>query len=353
MCGDNHRVVDPVDAVDHDRRQMWKQNPATALTSHSPESTTPSQPASRKVRQNHLPRPTTDVLGHERVETTWSIALHRLRAESPTTVALLEASAFLAPVDIPFTLFTDHPTLLDEPLQATARAGPDAISDSVSTAVGYSLVRRNSDGFQLHRLVQAVIRHQMTTETHHAVAERMVAVLAAAYPGDPNDPGCWSDYARLAPHVLAIGPLGDHHPDFRRLTLATVEYLNVRGTSQESRRIAQDVFQRWTHILGGDHPDTLAAAANLSAVLAWVDEHDHLLTLSQDTLERSQRILGPDHPVTLRVATEVIFVRAWFGDGEQASALGEDALRRSVRALGPDHPITLRLAANHAFALAP
>ena len=88
-------------------------------------------------------------------------------------------------------------------------------------------------------------------------------------------------------------------------------------------------------------------------MLAWVDEHDHLLTLSQDTLERSQRILGPDHPVTLRVATEVIFVRAWFGDGEQASALGEDALRRSVRALGPDHPITLRLAANHAFALAP
>ena len=33
---------------------MREQNPATALTSHNPESTTPSRPASRKVRQNHL-----------------------------------------------------------------------------------------------------------------------------------------------------------------------------------------------------------------------------------------------------------------------------------------------------------
>jgi len=65
--GDHHRAVDVVDPVDHYRRQMRKQNPATALTSHSPESTTTlSRPAlrpldaaasaSRKVSQNHLPR---------------------------------------------------------------------------------------------------------------------------------------------------------------------------------------------------------------------------------------------------------------------------------------------------------
>ena len=61
--GDHHRAVDVVDPVDHYRRQMRKQNPATALTSHSPESTTTlSRPAlrpldaaasaSRKVSQN-------------------------------------------------------------------------------------------------------------------------------------------------------------------------------------------------------------------------------------------------------------------------------------------------------------
>jgi len=28
MRGDNHRVIDPVDAIDHHGRQMRKQNPA-------------------------------------------------------------------------------------------------------------------------------------------------------------------------------------------------------------------------------------------------------------------------------------------------------------------------------------
>ena len=62
--GDHYRAVDLVDPVDHHRRQIRKQNPATALPNHSPENTTLSRPAlplntatsaSRKVSQNHLP----------------------------------------------------------------------------------------------------------------------------------------------------------------------------------------------------------------------------------------------------------------------------------------------------------
>jgi len=43
MRGDHHRSVDAVDVVDHHRRQMREQNPATALTTHNPESTTTSR----------------------------------------------------------------------------------------------------------------------------------------------------------------------------------------------------------------------------------------------------------------------------------------------------------------------
>jgi hypothetical protein len=60
--GDHHRAVDLVDPVDHHRRQLGKQNPATALTSHNPrEHHTPptdgapvnsAASASRKVGQN-------------------------------------------------------------------------------------------------------------------------------------------------------------------------------------------------------------------------------------------------------------------------------------------------------------
>jgi len=49
MRGDHHRAIHPVDPVNHHRRQMRKQNPAVALTSHNPESTTPTRLASRNL----------------------------------------------------------------------------------------------------------------------------------------------------------------------------------------------------------------------------------------------------------------------------------------------------------------
>jgi hypothetical protein len=100
-----------------------------------------------------------EVIGYRgRLDTTWAMSLERLRDQDPAAVQLLELTAFLAPEPIPLTLFTGHPELLDEPLRGIA-ADPDVLADTVGALVGYSLARRSADGFQLHRLVAAVIRH--------------------------------------------------------------------------------------------------------------------------------------------------------------------------------------------------
>lgn len=293
-----------------------------------------------------------DVLGyHGRVDTTWSLALQHLNAEAPAAVALLQVAAFLAAEPIPFSMFADHPNQLQEPLRGTAAAGLDAVADIVGIVVGYSLVHRYHDSFQLHRLVQNVIRDQLPADTKRAVVDQVVALLAATDPGDPNDPGSWPAYATLAPHVLVAGGLGDHRAGARRLMLAIVEYLNARGDTRASRRIGEELFHRWTKVLGADHPDTITVAANLTSALTWLAQHDQARTLSHDILTRSKKVLGADHPVTLRVATNLTFALAWIGKSDQACALGQDALQRAQSALGPDHGITLRLAANLTFAL--
>jgi hypothetical protein len=153
-----------------------------------------------------------EVVGyHGRIDTAWALSLERLRGEDPAAVQLLEMAAFLAPETIPLALVSQHADLLEEPLRATA-ADPDAIADTLGALVGYSLARRRAGGFQLHRLVQAVIRHRLPPDRQQATAERVVALLAAASPGDPEDPANWAAYAELAPHVLATAPLGDDHP---------------------------------------------------------------------------------------------------------------------------------------------
>jgi hypothetical protein len=43
MRGDHQRCVDAVDVVDHHRRQMREQNPATTLTSHNPRAPRPAR----------------------------------------------------------------------------------------------------------------------------------------------------------------------------------------------------------------------------------------------------------------------------------------------------------------------
>jgi TIR domain-containing protein/tetratricopeptide repeat protein len=275
-----------------------------------------------------------------RLDTAWALSLERLRAEDPAGVQLLELAAFLAPEPIPLSLFGDHAAPLDEPLRATA-ADPDALADTVGALVGYSLARRHADGFQVHRLLQGVIRDQLPPDRQQATAERVVALLAAASPGDPDDPVAWAGYAVLAPHVLATGPLGDHSPAGRRLVLDTIRYLQAKGDSHASRAVAEPLLDRWRSILGLDHPDTLAAASMLTVALFGLGKTDPARTLGEDTLQRCRRVLGRDHPTTLWAAAALTLALAQLGEAEPARALAQDTLQRCRRVLGRDHPTTL------------
>jgi hypothetical protein len=193
--------------------------------------------------------------------------------------------------------------------------------------------------------VQAVIRQQLLPDRQQATAQRVVALLAAASPGDPDNPASWPAYAQLAPHVLATGPLGNHSSASRRLVLDTIRYLQAHGDSSGSRAVCEQLFDRWRSILGPDHPDTVTAASTLIVALIAVGEAEPARALGEDTLQRCRRVLGPDHPTTLWVAGGLTLALNPLGEAEPARALGEDTLQRCRRVLGPDHPLTLYLTA--------
>jgi hypothetical protein len=80
----------------------------------------------------------------------------------------MRISAFLAPEPIPFGLFTSRPGVLGEFDGGVETE--DLVGDAVGEAVRFSLIRRLADGFQVHRLVQAVIRKRLTPGEHEAVS---------------------------------------------------------------------------------------------------------------------------------------------------------------------------------------
>ncbi|SET99150.1 FxSxx-COOH system tetratricopeptide repeat protein [Geodermatophilus poikilotrophus] len=292
-----------------------------------------------------------DVLGYRgRLDTAWAMSLDRLRGQDPAAVQLLELAAFLAPDPIPLVMFRGHAGLLEEPLGATA-ADPDGLADTVGTLVGYSLARRHPDGFQVHRLVQAVVRQQIPPDREQATAQRVAALLAAASPGDPEDPASWATYARLAPHVLATAPRGDHSPTGRRLILDTARYLYAKGDSLGTRAVCEQLLDRWRANLGPDDPDTLNAATWLTLALFLLKEPTRAHSLGKDTLPRCRRVLGPDHPTTLSAATALTLTQNQRGKPESARALGQETLQRCRRVLGPDHATTLSTATALTIAL--
>ncbi|WP_049788154.1 FxSxx-COOH system tetratricopeptide repeat protein [Geodermatophilus obscurus] len=293
-----------------------------------------------------------DVVGYSgRVDTAWALSLDRLRDEDPAAVQLLELAAFFAPEPIPLALVSDHADLLDEPLRTIA-ADPDTLTDSVGALVGYSLARRHPDGFQLHRLVQAVIRQQLLPDRQQTTAQQAVALLVAAAPGDPEDSVSWAGYAQLAPHVLATSPLGDSSAAGRHLVLDIIRYLHAHGDSSGSRAVGEPLLDRWRAILGCDHPDTLTAASTLTLALISVGEVESGRALGEDTLWRCRRVLGPDHASTLLAAAALIRALNQLGEGKAARSLGEDTLQRCRRVLGSDHATTLSAAAALTGALA-
>jgi hypothetical protein len=285
-----------------------------------------------------------EVVGYRgRIDTAWALSLERLRGEDPAAVQLVELAAFLAPEPISLTLLTGHPELLDEPLRSTA-TDPDALADAVGALVGYSLARRHPDAFQVHRLVQAVIRHQLPPDRQRATAERVVALLAAAAPGDSENPASWAAHARLASHVLASAPFGDH-PDTLTAASTLMVTLDQLGEDEAARALGEDTLERCRRVLGPDHPTTLWLAAALILTRVAMGAAEAGRALGEDTLERLRRVLGPDHPTTLSAATNLALALAAADEMEAARALGEDMLERHRRVLGPDHPTTLWTAA--------
>ncbi|SET47300.1 Tetratricopeptide repeat-containing protein [Geodermatophilus poikilotrophus] len=281
-----------------------------------------------------------EVVGYRgRIDTAWALSLERLGREDPAAVQLVELAAFLAPEPIPLTLLTGHPELLDEPLRSTA-ADPDALADTIGALVGYSLARRHPDAFQVHRLVQAVIRHQLPPDRQRATAERVMALLAAAVPGDPEERACWAAYAWLIPHMRATAPVGNH-PDSLTAASTLMLGLGKLGEEEAARALGEDTLEGCRRVFGSDHPTTLRLAADLILTRVAMGEAEAARALGEDTLERCRRVLDPDHPTTLSAAANLALTLAAADEVEAARVLGEDTLERCRRVFGPDHPKTL------------
>ncbi|MDH6706415.1 cellulose biosynthesis protein BcsQ [Kitasatospora sp. MAA19] len=287
------------------------------------------------------------------VGATWNVSIGRLRQQSPAAVRLLQLCAFFAPEPISMNLFYS-----DQMIRALVKYDAD-LSDKfmlgkVIQAIGrYALAKvdAGSNSFQVHRLVQAVIRAEMTDDEQEVAVHEVHRILTGARPvlGDTDDPANWPAFDEIWPHLSPSRAHNCDEADTRQLLIDRVRYLWKRGELDRARDLGHALDAEWTGKLGEDDRQTLLLRFQLANVLRSQGSYAEALALDEDTLERQRALLGEHHPYTLMTAGSLGADRRALGRFQAALDLDREILDQFRELFGDDNPRTLSMANNLAI----
>jgi hypothetical protein len=200
------------------------------------------------------------------VGATLRLALTRLGQDDPAAAGLMRLLAFLAPEPIPVGLLLAEGNAAGKQTEVPEALGlllgdPLAIGDAVAALRRYSLASPVGDGLvQVHRLVQAVTRAQLTAPQAGQWKQAAAALTEAAIPADGEPPAAWPACAVLLPHAQAVLDL---------TSVGIVQVARSLGYSG-SHAAARDMFTLIVGALqdsqdhGPEHPSTLTARHELA-----------------------------------------------------------------------------------------
>ncbi len=284
---------------------------------------------------------------HAGVAKTWSINFQQVERESKAAADLLRLSAFLAPEAIPHEILVEGAPYLGKPLSAAlagAKEAPLLLDELLAIPARYSLIQRDlqAGAYEMHRVLQEVVRAGMRDPDRRRWAERAVAAVNAAFP-DPEFSN-WPFCERILPHALICAG----HIERRGLAPEPASrLLNQAGVylyGQARYAAAEPLFRRALGILeqalGPAHPDTATSLNNLAGLLDDQGQYAEAEPLYRRALEIRGKSLGPEHPDTAQSLNNLALLLDNQGEYAEAEPLFRRALEIWEKALGSAHPET-------------
>ncbi|MEX5707356.1 FxSxx-COOH system tetratricopeptide repeat protein [Parafrankia sp. FMc6] len=287
------------------------------------------------------------------VAMTWLLSMERLRSRAPTSARLAQLCAFFGPEPISLDLFAgDGLAVLADVTDQTLRDDL-TLAEAVRQISEHALARVDSRDRSLvmHRLVQTAIRDELTPTERAGVRARVYAILAAADPGNPDDPENWKRYALIRPHLEPTRAPTARGEDVARLVRNQVRCLYMQRDHIGCRDLAGRTLALWRERFGDDDERTLELALDLADSHRALGDAEQARVLDLRARERLIPLLGPNHPLALRAAMALGGDYRGIGDYESAWLLDEDTYARYRETAGLDNPETLKAANNLAVSL--
>ncbi|MFF2546493.1 tetratricopeptide repeat protein [Kitasatospora sp. NPDC058063] len=275
------------------------------------------------------------------------LALDAAQQEEPVGLAgpVLRLAALLDPAGHPQELWGTGPVLEHLGRVRGAPVTADDAMEALALLHNYSLVTLTETSHREVTLHALTARATLDTAPDSTRAGIVVAeALLELWPtADYGVQGLAATLrantdvlTRHGPTGLIQRPLGMHLLLFRC------------GASLVEAGLYATGIQYWTHlsttserVLGGDHPDTLAALGNLAQSCWEAGRTDEAMSLQEQVLADLQRLHGSDHPTVLMARNNLAATYSEAGRVEDAIGLQEQVLADRRHELGADHPDTL------------
>lgn len=284
------------------------------------------------------------------VTAAWAVSVGKVRQQLPQAVELLRSCAFFGPEPIPRDVFRRG-------TQATGTQISELMQDSILFAQAirelgrFALVTIGGRSISVHRLVQALLRGELSTADKERYRHDIHLILAAAAPPGPAEDRYWPRYRELLPHVTAEATefASCTAPGVRALALDVLRYLYLVGDHRSCVDLSRRFIKQWTTDSGPDDPAVIDANRHYGNSLRGLGNNAEAFVLNEENLERARRVLGRGDAVTLSIQTSSAADQRARGNFTIARDIDAEALDLSREALGEDSPQTIRTISNLAI----
>jgi tetratricopeptide (TPR) repeat protein len=279
----------------------------------------------------------------ESVTAAWQISVEKVKEQLPQAQELLRCCAFFGPDPIPRDVFRLA-------TQATGTSISDLMADPIllASAIGelgrFALVSVPGRTITVHRLIQALLREELSEQEQARYRREVHTILAAAAPLDPANEAQWGRYRELLPHVTsdATDLAASDDPAVRDFALKMARYLYLSGDLTSCQDLTKQIITQWTADSGPDDRNVLAAQRQLGDVLFGLGRYAEAYTLNEQTLTKARGELGEQDPNTLGLQSARAANERARGNFRKALELDAETLKLNETAFGPTAPQTLR-----------
>jgi tetratricopeptide (TPR) repeat protein len=274
----------------------------------------------------------------------WKLSVDAVKRSRPQALEVLRCCAFFGPEPIPRDVFRRG-------VQETGTPVGEVLSNPIATAsvmrelARYALITLDGNAVKVHRLIQALLRDELTAEQKAAYRHEAHLIMAAAVPENPDDDTTWPRFQGLLPHVKAEATELHLSREFevRGLARGVIRYLYLSGDYTSALTLTERFIEQWTRDSGPDDENVLRAQRHLGNIQRQMGRYAEAYKVTEETLARARVVLGENDGTTLALLTG--FGADLRANGSFAAARELDAASRIQleQSYGPKDPRTLRL----------